>query len=105
MQIKDEETGETVIAGVYKRDDIYHGKFIGNAPDLVVGFKDGYRVSWQTTLGGIPKTIMENNMKKWSGDHCSFDYRDTQGVLHDQSQDSEIRSEFSGYRSYRLQIP
>jgi predicted AlkP superfamily phosphohydrolase/phosphomutase len=81
MQIKDEETGETVIAGVYKRDDIYHGKFIGNAPDLVVGFKDGYRVSWQTTLGGIPKTIMENNMKKWSGDHCSFDYRDTQGVL------------------------
>ncbi|MCI0613893.1 nucleotide pyrophosphatase, partial [bacterium] len=81
MQIKDEETGETVIAGVYKRDDIYHGKFIGNAPDLVVGFKDGYRVSWQTTLGGIPKTILENNMKKWSGDHCSFDYRDTQGVL------------------------
>ena len=81
MQLKDEETGETVIGGVYKRDDIYHGKYVGNAPDLVVGFKDGYRVSWQTTLGGIPKDILENNMKKWSGDHCSFDYRDTQGVL------------------------
>jgi predicted AlkP superfamily phosphohydrolase/phosphomutase len=81
MQIKDDETGETVIGGVYKRDDIYHGKYVGNAPDLVVGFKDGYRVSWQTTLGGIPKDVIENNMKKWSGDHCSFDYRDTQGVL------------------------
>jgi predicted AlkP superfamily phosphohydrolase/phosphomutase len=81
MQLKDEETGENVIAGVYKRDDIYHGKYIGNAPDLVVGFKEGYRVSWQTTLGGIPKEVLENNMKKWSGDHCSYDYRDTQGVL------------------------
>jgi predicted AlkP superfamily phosphohydrolase/phosphomutase len=81
LQLKDEETGETVIGGVYKRDDIYHGKYVGNAPDLVVGFKEGYRVSWQTTLGGIPKDVLENNMKKWSGDHCSYDYRDTQGVL------------------------
>jgi predicted AlkP superfamily phosphohydrolase/phosphomutase len=80
-EIKDEETGETVILDVYKRDDIYHGDYIGNAPDLMVGFNEGYRVSWQTTLGGIPKELLENNMKKWSGDHCSFDYKITAGVL------------------------
>lgn len=80
-EIKDEENGAQVINDVYKRDDIYHGEYVGNAPDLVVGFNDGYRVSWQTTLGGIPKTILEPNMKKWSGDHCSFDYKDTAGVL------------------------
>src|SRR5262249_50103551 len=78
---KDPDTGDTMIADVYKRDDIYHGDFIGNAPDLVVGFNDGYRVSWQTTLGGIPKNLVDNNMKKWSGDHCSFDYKQTFGVL------------------------
>jgi predicted AlkP superfamily phosphohydrolase/phosphomutase len=80
-EIKDEETGDSVILDVYKRDDIYHGEYIGNAPDLMVGFNEGYRVSWQTTLGGIPKELLENNMKKWSGDHCSYDYKITSGVL------------------------
>ena len=70
-----------MIDDVYKRDDIYHGLYIGNAPDLMVGFHDGYRVSWQTTLGGIPKDLVEKNMKKWSGDHCSFDYKSTSGVF------------------------
>ena len=78
---RDPETGEPMINDVYKRDDIYHGEYIGNAPDLMVGFNDGYRVSWQTTLGGIPKDLVENNMKKWSGDHCSFDYKTTSGVF------------------------
>lgn len=78
---KDPETGAVMIDDVYKRDDIYHGPYIGNAPDLMVGFHDGYRVSWQTTLGGIPKNLVDNNMKKWSGDHCSFDYKSTSGVF------------------------
>lgn len=80
-EFKDPETGESIIADVYKRDDIYHGDYIGNAPDLVVGFNEGYRVSWQTTLGGIPKDLVEKNMKKWSGDHCAYDYKSTAGVL------------------------
>lgn len=80
-EFKDPETGETMIDDVYKRDDIYHGDYIGNAPDLMVGFHDGYRVSWQTTLGGIPKNLVDKNMKKWSGDHCSFDYKSTYGVF------------------------
>lgn len=80
-EMKDDETGDSVINDVYKRDDIYHGNYIGNAPDLVVGFNDGYRVSWQTTLGGIPKNLLEKNMKKWSGDHCSFDYKTTSGIF------------------------
>jgi predicted AlkP superfamily phosphohydrolase/phosphomutase len=79
--LKDPETGDTMIVNVYKRDDIYHGEYIGNAPDLMIGFNDGYRVSWQTTLGGIPKNLVENNMKKWSGDHCSYDVSITSGVF------------------------
>ena len=39
--------------------------------------EDGYRVSWQTTLGGSPQGIVYPNMKKWSGDHGGYDYKMT----------------------------
>ena len=50
-------------------------------PDLVVGFNDGYRTSWQTALGGVPKDVFQDNNRKWSGDHCSFDPNITHGVM------------------------
>jgi predicted AlkP superfamily phosphohydrolase/phosphomutase len=43
--------------------------------------EDGYRVSWQTTLGGSPQGIVYPNMKKWSGDHGGYDVATTAGVL------------------------
>jgi predicted AlkP superfamily phosphohydrolase/phosphomutase len=66
---------------VYKRDDIYSGEYLSNAPELQVGMEDGYRVSWQTTLGGAPQGIVYPNMKKWSGDHGGYDPVTTSGVL------------------------
>ena len=35
--------------------------------ELQVGMTDGYRVSWQTTLGGSPPGIVYPNRTKWSG--------------------------------------
>ena len=81
LQLKDPETGEKVVRNVYKKEDIYTGPYMDEAPDLVVGFNDGYRVSWQSTLGGIEKDVIKNNTKKWSGDHCSFDPEITKGIL------------------------
>ena len=49
--------------------------------ELQVGMEDGYRVSWQTTLGGSPQGIVYDNMKKWSGDHGGYDFATTAGVL------------------------
>jgi predicted AlkP superfamily phosphohydrolase/phosphomutase len=43
--------------------------------------ENGYRVSWQTTLGGSPQGIVYPNMKKWSGDHGGYDFAMTAGVL------------------------
>ena len=60
-----------IFRAVYKRDDIYHGEYLRNAPDLQVGFNDGYRVGWQDTMGGVQRTFVENNNRKWSGDHCA----------------------------------
>jgi len=77
----DPDNGQHIARAVYKRDDVYKGEFLGDAADLQVGFEDGYRVSWQTTLGGSPQGIVYPNMKKWSGDHGGFDYATTAGGL------------------------
>jgi predicted AlkP superfamily phosphohydrolase/phosphomutase len=81
MTMTDPGTGAKMMEAVYKRDDIYKGPFLNNASELQVGLADGYRVSWQSTLGGSPPGIVYPNMKKWSGDHGSFDYKKTAGVL------------------------
>jgi predicted AlkP superfamily phosphohydrolase/phosphomutase len=66
----DPKTGEPMVLTVYQGDEIYEGRQMGDAPDLVVGYAGGYRASWQTALGGVPEALVEDNDRKWSGDHC-----------------------------------
>ena len=40
------------------------------APDLIIGYAHNYRTGWDTVLGGVPERIFEDNLKRWSGDHC-----------------------------------
>jgi predicted AlkP superfamily phosphohydrolase/phosphomutase len=67
----DPEDNTPIFGAMYKRDEIYSGDYLANAPDIVAGFNDGYRVGWQDTLGAIRRTVVENNNRKWSGDHCA----------------------------------
>lgn len=62
-------TQNKVAKDVYKKEDIFNGPYINMAPDLFVGFNSGFRASWQTALGATPETLIEDNDKKWSGDH------------------------------------
>lgn len=80
-EIRDPETGDRVIIKAYRADELYHGDNMKYAPDIVVGFAPGYRVSWQTTLGVAAENLIEINDRKWSGDHCSFDPSLTRGVF------------------------
>jgi len=81
LTMTDPNNGARIVDAVYKADDIYSGDFVKNAAELQVGMADGYRVSWQSTLGGSPPGLVYPNMKKWSGDHGSFDYKSTPGTL------------------------
>lgn len=81
LTLTDPHTGTRIVSGVYKRDEVYAGPYVAEAPDMQVGMVDGYRVSWQTTLGGSPAGIVYPNDRKWSGDHCGFDYKTIPGVL------------------------
>jgi predicted AlkP superfamily phosphohydrolase/phosphomutase len=68
-ELRDPADGQPAIKKIYKSSDIYSGSQAMHAPDLVVGFADGYRSSWQTAIGGAPPELIEDNLKKWSGDH------------------------------------
>ena len=57
------------VRSVIPREQVFSGPFINEAPDLVVNFSEGYRVSWGTPLGGVPVGLFEDNVKRWGGDH------------------------------------
>ncbi len=73
--------GDPVFRAIYRGDRIWSGPRMRDAPDLQCAFADGYRVSWQTALLGVPKDLFETNTFPWSGDHCSNDVEDTYGVF------------------------
>jgi predicted AlkP superfamily phosphohydrolase/phosphomutase len=77
----DSETGEHPVTRVWHRDEIYSDYDPLLIPDLRAGNNLNYRVSWQTTLGGIPPAVIEDNLKAWSGDHCSNDPDLVRGIL------------------------
>ena len=66
----DPKTGLQVVREVFDGAVIYPGNANQDAPDLVIGYEPGFRASWQTTLGGVPGSLVDDNNKKWSGDHC-----------------------------------
>jgi predicted AlkP superfamily phosphohydrolase/phosphomutase len=81
LALRDDD-GSRVVREVYLGKDLYHGPTTAKyAPDLVVGFERGYRVSWQTTLGGGGARVIEDNRFPWSGDHCSVDPSLVPGIL------------------------
>jgi predicted AlkP superfamily phosphohydrolase/phosphomutase len=65
----DPESGAVAIRRVLSREQIYSGTYAHEAPDLSVAFSRGYRVSWGSSMGGVPEGLVEDNLSKWSGDH------------------------------------
>jgi predicted AlkP superfamily phosphohydrolase/phosphomutase len=68
--LRDAERGEVGINQVYAAEDVYDGPYLVNAPDLIVGYDHGYRVSWDCATGVVAGPLFEDNLKAWSGDHC-----------------------------------
>ena len=68
--LRDDERGEVGINQVYAAEDVYDGPYLVNAPDLIVGYNHGYRVSWDCATGVASGPLFQDNLKAWSGDHC-----------------------------------
>jgi predicted AlkP superfamily phosphohydrolase/phosphomutase len=78
--LRDESGGDVAITEVYDRDRIYSGPYAPNAPDLIIGYNQGFRASWDSVTGKVNGTVFEDNIKAWSGDHC-IDPRHVPGVF------------------------
>jgi predicted AlkP superfamily phosphohydrolase/phosphomutase len=68
--LRDAETGETAIHEALPRGKAYKGPYVAEAPDLIIGYGRGYRVSWDAAIGKCGRDVFSDNMKAWSGDHC-----------------------------------
>ncbi|MFN2238489.1 MAG: alkaline phosphatase family protein [Thermoanaerobaculia bacterium] len=77
----DPETGEKPVSRVVTREEAYRQFDPNLIPDLFVTNNPGYRVSWQTSLGGVQKDLFSVNDRVWSGDHCSLDPEKVKGIF------------------------
>ncbi|MGI6456716.1 MAG: alkaline phosphatase family protein [bacterium] len=88
VELRDNRPGRNnvpVIAYARKRSEIWSGPYANDehdCPDIQVGFHTGYRVSWQTCMGGLSEHILEDNLEKWSGDHCSLATEEVPGMFY-----------------------
>jgi predicted AlkP superfamily phosphohydrolase/phosphomutase len=84
--------GKQIFRAIYKAKDIYKGDQWQVEADLYLGFQYGYRISWETTLGAMGLATdesgratfsgpLQDNILKWSGDHCSVDPSYVTGVF------------------------
>src|SRR4029453_17862291 len=59
--VQDPKNGEHAVAKAYRARDVYRGEALPLAPDIIVGWNVGYRSSWQTALGAVPRDTFEDN--------------------------------------------
>ena len=68
--VVDPVTGEHPLKRVDRTDVVYHGPYAAEAPELILGYRRGYRGSNASALGELTDTPFADNLDKWSGDHC-----------------------------------
>ena len=79
-ELQDTKRNTKAIKRVYNALKVYKGPYKTEAPDLIVGYHEGYRASWDTAIGKVTKEVFHDNTKAWSGDHC-IDQSIVPGVL------------------------
>jgi len=87
--LADPDSGAVGVRDVRTREELYRGPYVSEAPDLLVHFARGYRVSWGTSMGGVGEAVFSDNTNAWGGDHI-VDPSQVPGVLF---MDRSFRSE------------
>jgi len=78
--LKDPDTNEVAVLKAYDSHQHLSGPYVENAPDVLVGYNEGFRMDWEGTLGKVGSRVFLDNTKSWSGDHC-IDPEKVPGVL------------------------
>lgn len=80
LAVVDPDTGEQVFRAVYTHADP-QGVTIADAPDIQLGYAEGYQTDKASAAGAAPKDLFSVNDSKWSGEHASSDHEFTSGIL------------------------
>lgn len=67
--LEDPASGKSAVVDVFDADKVYRGPYTRNAPDLILGFRRGFRVSWESAVGDIADEAFFDNERAWSADH------------------------------------
>ena len=76
----DPADGQRVVSECFLTEEIQSGPYRDMAPELLVGYRRGYRHSWECATGAVTEEVLTDNTKSWSGDHC-IDPRLVPGVI------------------------
>ena len=68
LDVRDED-GTQVIDRIDLIQELYPDADPRIAPDLIIGYNAGYRASWETVLGKMPRELLVDNLERWSGTH------------------------------------
>jgi predicted AlkP superfamily phosphohydrolase/phosphomutase len=68
--IRDPQSDKIAVHAAMPREAVYRGAYTEAAPDLLVGYNHGYRISWDAAVGKTSPEVFSDNKKAWSGDHC-----------------------------------
>jgi predicted AlkP superfamily phosphohydrolase/phosphomutase len=80
LEVTDPSTGKKVFSEIYPRD-FYSGKATDGAPDLQLGYAEGFQSTKDAAKGVAPAALFEDNMDKWSGDHAASDMATSSGIF------------------------
>jgi predicted AlkP superfamily phosphohydrolase/phosphomutase len=70
MNVVDDKFKKKAVKAAFIREEIYRGPYTVNAPDVVVGYAVGYRVSWESAVNYVGEELFSDNIRMWSGDHA-----------------------------------
>jgi predicted AlkP superfamily phosphohydrolase/phosphomutase len=76
--LSDVQTGKKVIRNVYKREELFQGRFVENAPDLIVVPEEGYEFN-QSFIENPEEIFKSNVLQK---DHTGIHDQDGIFILH-----------------------
>lgn len=68
--LRDDACNAPAVSRAFNSPRTYQGPYAADAPDIIVGYHRGYRVSWEAAIGQPTDRVFHDNVKPWSGDHC-----------------------------------
>lgn len=81
LTVTDTATGDKIFSAVQLQSELFHGPALADAPDIGLGYADGYQTDKQSAAGAVPKELVSDNADKWSAEHAAVAAADAPGIL------------------------